>query len=71
MGSEMRCNECASMMVLATRSREIETYRCPRGCNGSYRTVINAPVVDGVSLPGTQQNGLPAVRDSAVTVVIH
>jgi len=46
-----RCKECGSMMVVATRSRGIVTYRCPRGCNGSYQTIISpAPAADAPNI---------------------
>ena len=70
-GSEMRCEQCASTMVLATRSREIETYRCPRGCNGSYRTMINAaPAADALA-PITGIKIIPVAGDFAQTAGIQ
>lgn len=66
----MRCKDCASTMVMATRSREIMTYRCPRGCNGSYRMVISAPAAE-VPAPITNIKTTPAAGSFAQTAGIQ
>lgn len=35
----MFCEKCGSLMVVATNSRGIQTYKCEKGCNDCYTFV--------------------------------
>ena len=59
----MTCLFCHAQMTLATESRGYKTYRCKRGCDYHLHQEIAQTAPE--SYPGTQQNGLPADRDSA------
>ena len=67
-----RCTECKAEMVTATKSRGLETYRCPNGHSQyRYEETQSAPRAENMKLSGVQECTTQVSGGFVQTVGIH